>query len=248
MTSLLSPTHLAGREGDAVADHEHADALGPAELVGAEADEVSDRRELGDVGPAEGLHRVGVEHGVGGEAAHDLGRLGQGLQGADLVVGRHDRHEPHPGALPRCGAGGLGLEHDGEVIEVEATGGIDADRAASEGEHRVEHGMVLDRRAHDGAVGGSEPGSTGPAGAEHGEVVGLGTAAREHDLTRLGADELGDDVAGVVDGPAGVAGHAVGTGGVGEAHVEERQHGVDGLGAHRRGGRMVEVGAHGSSG
>ena len=63
-----------------------------------------------------------------------------------------------PALSPR-GAGGLGLEHGGEVVEVEATGGVDRHGAAAEGQHRVEHGVVLDGRAHDGAVGRGEPGA-----------------------------------------------------------------------------------------
>ena len=51
----------------------------------------------------------------------------------------------------------------------------------------------------------------------------------------------GDDVARLVDGPPGVAGEAVRAARVGEALGEERQHRRDGVLAHRRRRRVVEV-------
>ena len=94
--------------------------------------------------------------------------------------------------------------------------------------------------------------TTGPGrsrvDAGDGQVVGLGAAAGEHDLPRPGAEARGDDVAGLVERLAGLPGHGVGARRVAEPLGQERQHGLDRLGPHRRGGGVVEVGGHRSQG
>ena len=129
-----------------------------------------------------------------------------------------------PSAAPSC-------------IEIDAAAGIDADDGPAEPLDRVQHGVVLGGRA-DGATAAT----TAPAdGTGDRRVVGLGAAPREHDLARPAADDVGDDVARLVDGPPGVTGEAVRTTRVGEALGEERQHRRDGVLAHRRRRRVVEV-------
>ncbi len=122
----------------------------------------------------------------------------------------------------------------GQRVEHDPTGGVDGHDGAAVTLDGVQHGVVLDGRAH---------GSAAPTGDRAGDrrVVGLGAAPGEHDLARTAPDHPGDDVAGLVDGAPGIAGEAVRTARVGEALGEERQHRLDRLGAHRRGGRVVEV-------
>ena len=115
-----------------------------------------------------------------------------------------------------------------------APGGVDRHDGAAVALDDVQHGVVLGGRAHGAAARRrSTPGDGG--------VVALGAAAGEHDLAGPAADDGGDAVAGLVDGPAGVAGEAVRAAGVGEPLGEERQHRLDRLRAHRRRRRMVEV-------
>ena len=123
------------------------------------------------VEPGQGLDGVGVEHGVGGMATDDLGHLGEGLDRADLVVDQHHRHHGHGIASSRTAA-----RRRGRSAPSASTG---ADAAAERG-RRVAHGVVLDGGGHDRAA----PGRLGP---EHGQVVGLGPAAGEHDLAGAGA-------------------------------------------------------------
>ena len=69
----------------------------------------------------------------------------------------------------------------GELVEVDVPGGVDADDDTAAPLDRLEHGMVLGRRAH------------GQAGhAHHDRVVGLGATPGEDDLAGANAGEIGD--------------------------------------------------------
>jgi len=101
---------------------------------------------------------------------------------------------------------------------------------------------VLDGRRHDGVttlVRASAPRT------EDGDVVGLGAAGGEADLVGVGAEAAGDALAGLVERRAGVATPAVHARRVPEARAVERQHRVEDLGAHGRGGGVVEVDGRG---
>ena len=143
---------------------------------------------------------------------------------ADLVVDRHHADD-----------GDVGAERGGERVEVDAAGARRRRRRCRRGARR--------RAARRGA---RRPGT--PAGRRARRTAPVIAAlsasvphAGEHDLARPAADDVGDDVAGLVDGPAGVAGEAVRAARVGEALGEERQHRLDRLGPHRRRRRVVEV-------
>ncbi len=99
----------------------------------------------------------------------------------------------------------------------------------------VEHRVVLDRRTDRDTAATSDR-----TGDRH--VVALGAAAGEHDLVRVAADDVGDGVAGLVDGLACSTGEAVRAGRVGVQLREVRHHRLDRLRAHRRGRSMVEIG------
>ena len=64
----------------------------------------------------------------------DLRDRGQRLDGADLVVHGHDRHERD-----------RRVQRAGELIEVDDTARVDGDHAAVQMLDRVQHGVVLDR-------------------------------------------------------------------------------------------------------
>ena len=72
---------------------QRADADGPADLVRAERHQVGAGGDLGQVEVRRGLDGVGEDVGVRGAAAHRLDEVGQRLEHAGLVVGRHDGHD-----------------------------------------------------------------------------------------------------------------------------------------------------------
>ena len=92
------------------------------------------------------------------------------------------------------------------------------------------------------------PGGAGVAGAAlHRQVVGLGAAGGEHDLGGARAEELGDLLPGLLERGLGRAGRRVAPARVAERAPQEGLHRRDGLGPHRRGGGVVEVGERANS-
>lgn len=225
--ALLTAPQLPRVDRHAIAHDEHSHTLGSAELVGAQAERIDARAHLGDIGPAERLDRVGVQHGSGGQLAHDGCGLGERLDDAGLVVDGHERHDADGFAFPEGLAQG---------VEVESTAGVDGDDATVDRLDGVEHGVVLDGTAH------GEPDTV--AQSEHGEVVRLGSSARVDDLAGFASDERCEFLPSLVDGPTCVTGSTMGPRGIGEPVVEERQHGLDRVGMHRSRRGVVEVGRH----
>ena len=139
------------------------------------------------------------------------------LDDADLVVGGHDRDED-----------GLVGDRVSQLVEIDEAVLLhrqigDAVAVLLEPLARVDHGFVLGHRRDD--VIALLPVHLGDALDR--EVVGLGRAAREHDLFRVGADEIRDLLARRVDGLlGGPAERMVPAGGVAEMLREERQHRV----------------------
>ena len=111
----------------------------------------------------------------------------------------------------------------------------------------VEDGVVLHGRAHQGRRSGRAPDAGLPRPGD-GQVVGLGGTGGEHHLAEVGTEQFGDLLAGVVHGHPGPPGLGVAPRRVAEPTGEVGQHGLDRLGAHRGGGRVVEIGGTGSSG
>ena len=245
---FLTPTDLQGSNSGRGTDHERTDPLRATELVGTHVEQVDVAGDMREVGPAEGLDRIGMEHGVGCVPADELGDAVEGLEGADLVVDRHHRDQTDTGPLAGLPARRLGGEHLDQLLGVESSGGIDTDHPSTQLLHRIEHGVMLDRTAHDDTGGDGDRIGAGPARREHREVVRLGPTARVDDVAGEGAEELGEFLAGLIDRPTSIPGPSMGAGGVGVAIGEERQHGLDRVGSHRPGGRMVEVGTHDAKG
>ena len=212
---------------------EHADTFRTTELVRAERQQIDVGRDVAQVEPARRLDGVGVQQRVGGVTAHDLGDLGDVGDRADLVV---DGHHADDRDVWGCIEGGR------EFVEVDSAESIDADDAALTAAgvsvelfDDVKHCVVFDCRAH---------GDTASAGDGAGDrhVVALGSAAGEHHLVRMAANDAGDGVAGLVDGLASAASEAVRTRRIGVQLGQVRHHRLDRLGAHRRRGSMVEIG------
>ena len=77
--------------------------LGPPNLWALNVSTSTCGQIVAQVEPAGRLDGVGVEHGVGRAGAHERGEGGEVIDGADLVVDRHDRH--HADALGPAGEG-----------------------------------------------------------------------------------------------------------------------------------------------
>ncbi len=118
---------------------------------------------------------------------------------------------------------------------INASGGIDTDHETMTSLDGVQHGVVLDGRAHCHSAATIDR-------AEDGGVVGLGSTTGEDHLARPATEHVGDIVASLVDRLADLPGESVRTGRVGELLTEERQHRLDRFGPHRRRRRVVEVG------
>src|SRR5690606_34485342 len=221
--ALLAAAELLGGQRHAVAHDERADAAGTAALVGGQGDEVGRGGVGAQVEPAEGLGGIGVEPAPGGSLGHQRPDLGQGLDGAHLVVDEPDRDERD-----------VAVEQVGEVVEVDDAATVDADELAAGGQRRGEHGVVLD--------GGDQhsPGLRGEDAA-HGQVVGLGAAAGVDDLAGPAAGDGGEAVAGLVEVVAGVAGEGVGPRRVAPQLPPEPVPHVGRLGAQGGGRGVVEV-------
>ena len=207
---------------------EHPDALGASELVRTERQQIDVRRDAAQVEPTGRLDGVGVQQRIGSMTPHDARNLGQVGDGPDLVVDRHHTDDRDVGC---------GIEHGGELVEVDAPDGVDADDATvgSQVFDDVQHGVVLDRWADgDAATSGDR--------ARDRHVVALGPAPGEHDLVGVAPDRPGDRVARFVDGLARSPCEPVRARWV-RVHVGEvRHHRLDGLGAHRRRRGVVEIG------
>ncbi len=176
----------------AAAFDEYPDAFRPAELVGAERQQVDVGGDVAQVEPTGGLDRIGVQQRIGSVTTHDPGDVGDVGDGADLVVDRHHADDRHIGG---------GIEHGREFVEVDAPDGVDADHATLGRQlfDDVQHGVVLDGRADGDAAAPSDR-------PRDRHVVALGPAAGEHDLVGVAPDHAGNDVAGLVDGLAALAG------------------------------------------
>ena len=178
---------------------ERADAVGAADLVPGHGHRVDARAGEVEGQLAEGLDGVGVHRDAVGVG--DLDDLGDRLHRADLVVGPHHRHQGD--------ALGVGLDGRPEGVDVEPAEPVDVDQLdlgalTGQPDQRVEHGVVLDRRAQD-AHAARVLGPARPEQALDGEVVGLGAAGGEHHLARPAAQRPGDRLARLLDDPPGVA-------------------------------------------
>ena len=158
---------------------ERADALRAVHLVRAHRHQVDLRLVDVERHLADRLHRVGVEEDA--LLLRDRADLRDRLQHADLVVGGHDRDEDRLVGDRRAQL----VEADAAVLLHRQVG--DARALLLELLARVDHRLVLgDARDDVVALLAVHLGD-----ALDREVVRLGGAAREDDLLRVGADQLG---------------------------------------------------------
>ena len=120
-----------------------------------------------------GLHGVGVEHGVRGDAsAHTAATASRSLDRADLVVGEHDRHDRDRGPAPSSAA----EVRRGRARPTASTATVAA--AARSDRRRAPAWCSIGRAQRPGRRPAREH-------AADGQVVGLGAAGGEHDLAGL---------------------------------------------------------------
>jgi SAM-dependent methyltransferase len=131
------------------------------------------------------------------------------------------------------------------LVEIDASEGVNADNSPAKMLHGIEYRVMLDGAAHDDAwLRTARLASSGPARAEHGEIVCLSSTARVNDVAGLGTEQFGEFVACLINGATGVAGKFVGAGGIREAIRKEWEHRLDSFGTHRSRGSMIKVGTH----
>ena len=190
---------------------------------------------IGQVDVGRGLHGVGEHVRVGSAAVDRLYEVGQRLDHARLVVGRHDgdtRDARRERAGQRLGvddAGGV----DGELARIEAGLGGGAGRLA--------HGGVLDGGREEHRLTPVLAGRLG--GPQKSQIGRLGATGGEDDLAGVAAEEGGHLVAGLLEQAAGPLRRGVAAGGIAEdARRDDRGHGGRHLGPQRRGGGVVEIG------
>src|ERR1700678_1528294 len=166
--------------GVAAANVERADALGTVEFVGGKREDVDVHGVHVDGDLAQSLHAVGVEDYAFFVA--ELADFGYRLDGADLVVGKHDGDQD-----------GLVVNGPTQVFHVDEAVGLyrqigDAVAVFFKALAGVEDGLVLGDLGDDMVAALL----VHLGDALDGEVVALGRAGVEDDLPGSGADELGD--------------------------------------------------------
>ena len=238
--ALLAAAVNQRLERDALFDIEHAHAARAAELVRGEREHINAHRLHVDRHVADRLHRVRVE--LRADRMRQLCNLADRLNGADLIVRRHDGDE-------RSVLGKLALQ----LLEVDMALLVhiqigDAVAFLLERLAGVEHRVMLD-------LGGDQMLAALGRGAVHkaadGEVVRLRAAAGEDDLARgvvvrlvdrhRRVQALADRGARLVERHLGLAADAVERGRVAVILGQPRLHRVKRGFGQRRGRRVVRI-------
>ena len=189
-----------------------------------------------DVQVTGSLNGIGVEGHTGLLA--DGADLGNGQDGADLIVGIHGGHQA--GIRPN------GILHllGGDIVALVHIQQLDFKAFLFQLLQGVQHGMVLKSSGNNVllALFLSQTGS-----GDDGLVVGFGAAGRENDLPGLAAQALRHGFPGGVQGFLSPLAHGVQAGGVAVNGGHIRQHGVNGRLAHFGSSRIVCVNLHGKT-
>lgn len=169
-----------------------------------------------------------MKNGIGSSRANHLSERIEVRDHAGLVVHRHERHNTN-GSL---------LKHVHEFAAVDIALAIDPDDPPTERSDGIEHGVVLDGAADRNSLAASEP--------EDRKVVRFRSTAREDDVARSRANEFGEFLSSIVDGPSGITSESVRARWIGVSIGEEGQHRLDRLGTHWSRRSMIEVRRHAS--
>ena len=183
-----------------------------------------------DVEVSGGLHGVGVEQDAL-FMAHGAD-LGNGQNGADLVVGVHDGHQ--------AGVGPDGVRH---LLGGDGAGGAHRQQLHLKALllqlfQGVENGVVLEGGGDDVLFALA---LTDAGGGDQSLVVGLAAAGGEGDLPGRAAQAGGHGLPGALQGLGGLLAQPVKAGGVAVVGLHVGQHGVDGRAAHFCGCSIIRV-------
>ena len=222
---LLTSAEDLGTELDSLAHEERAGADRPSDLVTGDRHEIDVCGGRREVDPAQGLYGIGVKPRAGCVLAHDRRKRGKVIDGTGLVVDSDDRHDRDVV---------VAAEHAGQGIGRDLPAFVEPDNGAPRVLDRLQHGVMFTSRTDGPAAPNREH-------APHGEVVGLGTTAREHNLGRWPTESGSHDVTGIVEGPAGIAGGLVSARRVGVVGLGRSQPGRPRLGPHHGARRVIEV-------
>jgi hypothetical protein len=178
---------------------------------------------------AGGLDRVAVKSDAG--FTGDLAYLGDGLDGADLVVCVHDGNQDRIGPdrlahVLRIHPAATIHRHPGQLVS-----------AFLQVLHGLEHGVVLygggDEMAALLLLRIRRPGD--------GPVVGFGAPAREVDLVGLRPDRGGYRLTGLLHRACRCESQAIDSGGIAKLFTEPGAHRLDDLGVGGRRGGVIEI-------
>ena len=231
--TLLAPAVDLREQLRAAPHPQRPDALGTLELVGGDRDEVRAELLHVEIERRRGLDRVDVEQDAapGTKPVRDLP---DGLDRPDLVVGQHHRDER--GSLVQ---GRL------QLVRIHPAAAVHRDLHHLEAEllqvtHGVSDGVVLHGARHETVA----VRLAGPRRALDGQVVRLRAAGRDHHLASRPTERDREALVGLVERVARNPSEGVGRGGIPERAAQVREHGFQGLGAQRRGRRVVQVDRH----
>ena len=218
------------RQHDSLADIEQPDALGAVEFVRGEGQHINVLILHVDRDVSGSLHRVGVEPHAA--PAADFTDFPDGLQGADLIVCVHDRHQG--GVLPNGGFHLLGPDNaiavhfqigDLEALLFKSGTGVQNSVVLKFGGDQVLLSLFGQqvRRAFDGPV------------------VGFAAAGGEEDLVRIGVQAFRHVAPRRFQRSLGGLSNRIQARGVSIVCSIKRLHRLQNGGGNRRGGGVVRV-------
>ena len=218
---------------EALADIQRTHALGAMELVAGKAQHIDVLFLHIDVQVTGSLNGIGVEGHTGLLA--DGADLGNGQDGADLIVGIHGGHQA--GIRPN------GILHllGGDIVALVHIQQLDFKTFLFQLLQGVQHGMVL-KSGGNNVLLALLLSQTG--GGNNGLVVGFRSAGGEDNLPGLTAQALRHGLPGGIQGLLGLLAHGVQAGRVAVNRCHIRQHGIDGRLAHLGRCRVIRVNLH----
>ena len=180
---------LHGHEPCAAPHIEHAYPLGPVKFVGRKGEQIHAKPVHVQVEGPTCLDGIGVEGDT--RLTRDLADLGDGLDGAHLIVGVYDADQ---GRIVTDST--LDLVRVDQPVSVDGQKGGFETKLISELFHRVAHRVMLDR-GRDQVLFAAL--CLGQGDAAQGQVVALGAASSKDDLPIRATEDTGNRVPGSVE-------------------------------------------------